>query len=91
MREACSHEAIRHFEEAQRLSDDSPQALGALGYLLGQTRDRVGLTKSCDGWGIFRKSGTYLPPSWPRFRRAWVKMTKSSHGWKEQYMNGQER
>jgi len=49
------HEAIRHFEEAQRLSDDSPQALGALGYLLGQTRDRVGAHEILRRLGDFSK------------------------------------
>jgi DNA-binding winged helix-turn-helix (wHTH) protein/tetratricopeptide (TPR) repeat protein len=33
-------EAILHFQEAQRFSDDSPQPLGALGYVLGHTGDR---------------------------------------------------
>jgi tetratricopeptide (TPR) repeat protein len=30
-------EAIKHFKEARRFSDGSPQALGALGYVYGQT------------------------------------------------------
>jgi tetratricopeptide (TPR) repeat protein len=34
-------EAIRHLREAQRFSDDSPQALGALGYFFGLTGDKA--------------------------------------------------
>jgi TolB-like protein/Tfp pilus assembly protein PilF len=34
-------EAIRHLTEAHRLSQDSPQALGALGYLHGMARNKA--------------------------------------------------
>jgi len=38
--QGMNSEAILHFQEAQRFSDDSPQPLGALGYVLGQTGNR---------------------------------------------------
>ena len=77
-------EAILHFQEAQRFSDDSPLTHSErLGTSMGRQAREAEAHEILRRLPRFRKAAMYQQPLWPRFGPASANTMRRLHGWKK--------